>query len=158
MARRNPAGGHHPAEGPTVEIPLRVLLLVVLVVALGAVVFVTAPLRPSSPGDLAAGPSPGIPPLPDFAKKSAVVREAYTFAAQSPTALEGVPCACGCMMHPHYGRVHRDLRDCFLRDGGYELHGSECGVCVYEALDVQAMSLQGQSKEEIVRQIQATYF
>lgn len=96
--------------------------------------------------------------LPDFAKKNPRTEAAYTFAARNPAALEGLPCACGCMHHPHYGRLHRGLNDCFLRDGGYEVHGSECDVCVLSALDVQAMTLQGVPREEVVRQVQAKYF
>ncbi len=97
--------------------------------------------------------------LPAFASSSPVIKEAYTFAVQNPGALDGVKCYCGCMMHAHGGRIHkRGLLDCFLQnDGSFEVHASECDMCIKDALAVKKWMQEGKSKEEIKNMIDAKY-
>ncbi len=77
--------------------------------------------------------------LPPYAMASAKIKEAYIFAASNPEALDGVECGCGCMQNPHGGRIHsRGLLDCFMEnDGSFEMHGSQCDMCINDALAVK---------------------
>lgn len=89
--------------------------------------------------------------LPTYAKSSPTIEEAYTFALSNPEVLNGIDCYCSCMQHPHDGRLHsRGLLDCFMReDGSFEKHGSECNMCIDDALDTKKWDEEGLSKEEI---------
>ncbi|MBI4362934.1 MAG: hypothetical protein HY558_07145 [Euryarchaeota archaeon] len=137
-------------RGPTGKPATRILLWA----AAGAAALLLLALLLGPPSFSAAvGPRP----LPDFARKSTVVASAFTYARDHPGDLEGIRCYCGCMMHPHGGRVHQSLRDCFLNGEEYEPHAAECGTCIGEALDVQKMTLQGLPKTEIAQRIDQRY-
>ncbi len=87
------------------------------------------------------------------------ISEAYAYAQSSPEQLDGISCFCGCMQHQHDGRLHtRGLLDCFVKeDGSYEKHGSECNMCIEDALEVKALSEKGVPKDEISRMMIMKY-
>ncbi len=97
--------------------------------------------------------------LPSYTKASPLISEAYMFAVESPQALDGVNCYCGCMQHLHDGRIHkRGLLDCYLtEDGKFEPHASACDMCIRDALEVKEMYEQGMNKEEIMQKIDEKY-
>jgi hypothetical protein len=74
----------------------------------------------------------------------------YLAARDDAVAFEAVRCYCGC--EPFLS--HGNLRDCFVRpDGQWERHGSACGVCIAEAIDVSTMRADGVPLDDIVRHI-----
>ncbi len=98
--------------------------------------------------------------LPAFARAAPMVEEAYKFAFSNPEALNGVKCYCGCMQMVHEGgRIHkRGILDCFIKeDGSAERHGSQCDMCIKDALQVKQMTLSGIDKETIKKTIDAKY-
>ncbi len=96
--------------------------------------------------------------LPSYATKNPLVKEAYLFAKENPSALEGINCYCGCMQHLHDGRLHsKGLHDCFLNGDKFEIHGSQCNMCINDALEVKRMFESGKSKEEISKYIDKKY-
>ena len=97
--------------------------------------------------------------LPAYAARHPLIKEAYTFAAETPEGLNGVNCYCGCMQHSHSGRVHsRGLLDCFMKnDGSFEQHASECDMCLRDALEVKEMTSEGLPKSEIKEAIDDKY-
>ncbi len=96
--------------------------------------------------------------LPSYATYNSKIKEAYLFAAENPDGLDMVNCYCGCMLHAHDGRIHkRGLLDCFMKNGGFERHASECDMCINDALAVKKWIAEGKSKEEIQRMIDAKY-
>ncbi len=97
--------------------------------------------------------------LPAYATSNPAVKEAYLFAVDNPEALDGVNCYCGCMQHPHGGRIHaRGLLDCFMRDGGgFDEHASQCDMCIKDALEVKSMLNSGSTKEQIIKAIDSKY-
>lgn len=115
-----------------------------------------ASLRPDSP--MAANAALGI--WPDvIAKSPAAVRAAYAYAAAAgPSALQYIPCYCGC------GNLgHKDNLSCyvqrFARDGWIvaDAHATGCGVCVGITQDVMAMEQQGVALKEIRRAVDAKW-
>ncbi|MBI2579137.1 MAG: hypothetical protein HYW26_05475 [Candidatus Aenigmarchaeota archaeon] len=97
--------------------------------------------------------------VPAYATRHPLIKEAYMFSVDSPEALDGVNCYCGCMHHPHDGRIHaRGLLDCFrTADGGFDRHASECDMCIKDALEVKQMTQQGKSRDEIRSYIDGKY-
>jgi hypothetical protein len=94
--------------------------------------------------------------LPQYAYRSAAVREGYTFAiegAANRAALEAVPCYCHCV-----DLKHTSLRSCFIKDDGdFDTHAAGCKMCVDEALDVKLLLAAGKPLPEIRRTIDAKY-
>lgn len=98
--------------------------------------------------------------LPSYALINNDIKEAYLFTKENPEALNGVNCHCGCMKYPHEGRVHkRGLLDCFFKDNNidYDSHGANCGMCIYDALEVKQLLSQNKTKEEIKKIINGKY-
>ena len=97
--------------------------------------------------------------LPAYAARHPLIKEAYTFAAETPEGLNGVNCYCGCMQHPHGGRIHeRGLLDCFKnKDDAFDRHASECDMCIKDALEAKGMLANGKSMEEIKSTIDSKY-
>lgn len=80
----------------------------------------------------------------------ATTQALYLAAHDDPEAFDAVACYCGCAAF----LSHRHLRDCFVRpDGQFERHGSACGVCIAEAIDVSTMRADGVPLDDIVRHI-----
>lgn len=79
--------------------------------------------------------------LPSYAMTDQKIKTAYIYAVTNSEDLDGIPCYCGCMQHPHGGRIHeRGLLDCFMKaDGSFDRHASECDMCINDALKVQRM-------------------
>lgn len=67
------------------------------------------------------------------------VQEAYRAAKQIPEVLAQQPCYCYCKR-----RGHRSLLDCFS-----DKHGSDCDICVREAIFAQQEHKLGKSAEQI---------
>lgn len=97
--------------------------------------------------------------LPAFASINSGVEEAYIFATENPDALKGINCHCGCMFMQHEGRLHsRGLLDCFRKnDGRYDVHGSQCQMCVNDALQVKRLVAADMPKEFIKNAIDSKY-
>lgn len=99
--------------------------------------------------------------LPAYALASEKIKEAYLFAKENPEALDGINCYCGCMQMMHNGRIHSEgLHDCFLNPNssdGFEIHGSECDMCVNDALQVKSLLEENKTKEEIKAIIDSKY-
>lgn len=96
--------------------------------------------------------------LPAYATVHPKIKEAYEFAVSNPEALDGVNCYCGCMHHPHDGRIHkRGLLDCFKNGNAFDNHASQCDMCINDALEVKGMFEQGLPKEEIKKRIDSKY-
>jgi hypothetical protein len=95
--------------------------------------------------------SPDPTGLPAFALGTDRIKEAYKYARDNATELNGEPCYCGCMQMAHNGRLHkRGLLDCFIKeDGTYEVHGSTCEMCVNDTLLVKNLVAQGKTHDEI---------
>lgn len=89
--------------------------------------------------------------LPRYALKNGEIKEAYLFSRENPSALDGVKCYCGCMQSLHYGRIHkRGLLDCFVKENGdFDVHGSQCDMCVEDALQVKFLVGENKTKDEI---------
>lgn len=69
----------------------------------------------------------------------------YHFVESEPDFAARIPCYCGC-----YGLSHRNLLDCYIRpEGGYERHASGCGVCGWEADDIERMLAEGMDASDI---------
>ncbi len=96
--------------------------------------------------------------LPGYALENEQVKEAYLFAKENPFALEGINCYCGCMQHPHGGRIHaKGLHDCFRNNNGFEIHGSQCDMCINDALQIKHLAVQNKSKSEIKKIVEEKY-
>jgi len=97
--------------------------------------------------------------LPGYASGNSLVKEAYLYATEKSEELNGVNCYCGCMQHQHGGRLHsRGLLDCFrTTSDGYDQHGSQCGMCIEDALTVKRMNLEGKTKSEAIDYIDSKY-
>ena len=77
----------------------------------------------------------------------------YQFVASHPQLVEHIPCYCGC-----YAFGHGSLLDCFVRrEGGYERHASDCGICGMEADSVETALAQGSDSHAIRTAIDVAY-
>jgi hypothetical protein len=76
------------------------------------------------------------------------VRAAYAAARAVPGTLDGLYCHCDCSQH--FG--HRSLLTCFESD-----HGSQCDICMGEAVLAQQLAAQGNSLQQIRRTIDARF-
>jgi hypothetical protein len=76
------------------------------------------------------------------------VGEVYEMAAEMPEMLDGVYCYCFC--HNNFG--HYSLLDCFLED-----HGAGCDICLQEAVLTYEMTNQGNSLDDIRREVDRRY-
>ncbi len=98
---------------------------------------------PQTPSQTSLGTIEGRKPVlnPDLFK--GVVREAYMTAKQYPELLEQIRCYCGCD-NPMHTPYHRSLYECFT-----DTHGSNCQVCVDEAILARNLYLEGKTPAEI---------
>lgn len=77
----------------------------------------------------------------------------YQFVESQPELAARIPCYCGCQ-----SLAHRSLLDCYVRpEGGYERHASGCGICGWEADDVERMLAEGEDPASIRAAIDAEY-
>lgn len=76
------------------------------------------------------------------------VGEAYAAARAVPGTLDGLYCHCDCSKH--FG--HRSLLTCFESD-----HGSQCDICMGEAILAQRLVGQGNSLQQIRKEIDAAF-
>lgn len=123
--------------------------IVIALVAVAAIVFL-----PKNPGT-----ATGQGDLPNYALASDRIKEAYSYARDSPDALDGVKCYCGCMKMAHNGRLHkRGLLDCFKKENGdYDPHAASCKMCYEDALQAKGLYAEGKTKEEIKAVIDAKH-
>jgi hypothetical protein len=118
------------------------------VLALGALVVFTqhgnATIHPS--------PRPGITAanvLPEaVVPHAAGAAEAYAAARAMPQVLDGVFCHCECARN--FG--HRSLLTCFESE-----HGSQCDICMGEAMMAVQLASQGNSLDQIRGAIDAQF-
>lgn len=111
---------------------------------------ITAPEAASRAAQGAEGPVPAfhaeVPhgPLPETLSPSefsdVVVQNAYTLAARVKKILYQQPCYCHC----DRSQGHTSLLDCFASK-----HGSECGVCMREAIYSYEQSHKGKTAAQI---------
>jgi len=72
----------------------------------------------------------------------------YQVAKEIPQVLDKVYCYCRCQ--DNHG--HKSLLTCFV-----DRHGSQCGICMDEALMAYDLHKKGYSTEEIVSKIDSTF-
>jgi hypothetical protein len=111
--------------------------------------------RPRS-GPVALMPEDQLPEQVQSA--SAVVKEAYQFAAANPDVMKAIPCYCGC------GSIgHTSNYSCYVAgegpDGGLEFdnHAMGCSICVDITQDAIRLQKQGRSVPEIRAYIDDSY-
>ncbi|MDT8318463.1 MAG: CYCXC family (seleno)protein [bacterium] len=73
---------------------------------------------------------------------------AYKSAKDNPDLLDKIYCYCKCQ--DNFG--HKSLLTCFV-----DRHGSQCGVCMDEALMADDLRKKGYGDEEIVEKINAKF-
>ena len=105
--------------------------------------------------------------LPDYALLKPQIKEAYSFAKIEGDKLKGLPCNCGCGTpegaEAHGSRIHsRGLLDCFMngdvsKDGKWDSHASNCGLCYEDALYAKGMYEKGKTKEEVKQALEEKY-
>jgi hypothetical protein len=93
-------------------------------------------------------PRPGVTPErvlpPSQVLNTPGALEAYAAARNAPQLLDGLYCHCECAKH--FG--HRSLLTCFESD-----HGSQCDICMGEALLATELASRGSSLDAIRRAI-----
>jgi len=158
--------------------PLAIVGIVVVVAAVGALLFWPSGSTPAGTADASAAakapePSPQIvanaaakaafgphkqasyPPIPFQAytppRSPEVVTDAYHFAAEHPEITSYVPCFCGCENAGHQGNT-----DCFVKSRSangdvleWEEHGLDCAVCIDVATRSRQMYSAGASVRDI---------
>jgi len=72
----------------------------------------------------------------------------YKVAKEIPQVLDKIYCYCRCQ--DNHG--HKSLLTCFV-----DRHGSQCGICMDEALMAYDLHKKGYSTEEIVSKIDSTF-
>ncbi len=100
------------------------------------------------------------PGLPDFARKTGRVAEAYIFAAQNQDKVLYLACYCGCAGMKHSDKLlsHKSLKDCYIKpDGSYEPHASECKLCNDITLEARDMLMTGYSLKDVRKKIDDEY-
>lgn len=82
------------------------------------------------------------------------IAEAYKFAMENPrNVLTTVKCYCGCLK-----QEHRNNRDCFINEeGGFDLMGLNCGLCIKTALLSKQMLADGKTVQEISDFVDSKY-
>ncbi len=103
---------------------------------------------------------PAKPELPDFARKTGRVAEAYIFAAQNPDKVMYLACYCGCAGMQHSDKLlsHKSLKDCYIKpDGSYEPHASECKLCNDITLKARDLLMTGYSLKDVRKKIDDEY-
>lgn len=73
---------------------------------------------------------------------------AYKSAKENPDLLDKIYCYCKCQ--DNFG--HKSLLTCFV-----DRHGSQCGVCMDEALMASDLRKKGYGDEEIVEKVNAKF-
>ena len=73
---------------------------------------------------------------------------AYKAAKENPDLLDKIYCYCKCQ--DNFG--HKSLLTCFV-----DRHGSQCGVCMDEALMASDLRKKGYSDEEIVEKVNTKF-
>jgi len=159
--------------------PAAIIGVVVVVAAVGALIFWPAASTTDPSASTAADasgtpePSPAIvaatqakaafgphtqatyPPIPfqGYAppRSEEVVRAAYQFAAEHPEITSYVPCFCGCERAGHQGNT-----DCFVKSRAangdvteWDEHGLDCAVCIDVATVARQMHTSGASVTQI---------
>jgi hypothetical protein len=103
---------------------------------------------------------PAKPELPEFAKKTGRVAEAYIYAVQNQDKLMYLACYCGCagMQHSDVLLSHKSLKECYIKPNGeYEPHASECKLCNDITLEARDLLMKGYSLKEVRKIIDDAY-
>ena len=98
--------------------------------------------------------------LPDFARKTVRVEEAYTFAMENQELVMYISCYCGCANMQHSDKLieHKSLKECYIKpDGSFEQHASNCKACNDITLEVKELIGQGYSLKEVRNTIDEKY-
>lgn len=98
--------------------------------------------------------------LPDFARKTVRVEEAYTFALENQELIMYISCYCGCANMQHSDRLieHKSLKECYIKpNGSFEQHASDCKACNDITLEVKELISQGYSLKEVRNTIDEKY-
>ncbi len=74
--------------------------------------------------------------------------KAYEAAKEIPEVLDGIYCYCDCQKN----HGHKSLLTCYV-----DRHGSQCSVCIKEALMAHDLHKKGYKKSEIVKKVNATF-
>lgn len=100
------------------------------------------------------------PELPEFARKTRRVAEAYIFAVQNQDKVMYLACYCGCAGMQHSDKLlsHKSLKDCYIKpDGSYEPHASECKLCNDITLEARDLLMTGYSLKDVRKNIDDEY-
>lgn len=100
------------------------------------------------------------PDLPEFARKTSRVAEAYIFASQNQDKVMYLACYCGCAGMQHSDKLlsHKSLKDCYIKpDGSYEPHASECKLCNDITLEARDLLMTGYSLKDVRKKIDDKY-
>ncbi len=107
-------------------------------------------------GDLKMAPMDMLPQ--EMQSAPTQVREAYQFAIANPSALQNVPCYCGC------GAIgHTSNYSCYVKNTDsngkpvFDQHALGCSLCVDITQDVMRLSKQGKSPGDIRASIVSDY-
>jgi hypothetical protein len=124
---------------------LKPLVIGVVVVAIGFAIGLaltggTGNYPTARGGEMRATMAPGY-----FFGKTA---KAYKIAKEIPEVLDGIYCYCDCQKN----HGHKSLLTCYV-----DRHGSQCSVCINEALMAHDLHNKGYEKDEIVKKVNATF-
>jgi hypothetical protein len=75
----------------------------------------------------------------DIGSLSPEVAAHYRFVEKEPDLAVRIPCYCGCGS----SLGHQNLKDCFLKKGGYSDHATTCLICNRIAADVERLLAGG---------------
>lgn len=123
------------------------LIAVLVLIGTGIVTINNQQTKPTIQNSTQATPRESIEDFLKGNNASSDVAEAYRFALENPQdVLSQVRCYCGCIQN----QGHKNNRDCFINEnGGFDLMGLNCGLCVKTALTAKQMLSEGKTVAEI---------
>lgn len=129
----------------TIDIPQSAGQIFVLLVLILVFAFASAGCSsPDYPGAFGGEKRPTMSPGHFIGKTG----RAYKAAKENPDLLDKIYCYCKCQ--DNFG--HKSLLTCFV-----DRHGSQCGICMDEALMASDLRKKGYGDKEIVEKINAKF-
>ena len=119
-------------------------VFVLLVLSLAFTLVITGCSSPEYPGAFGGEKRPTMSPGHFIGKTG----RAYRSAKENPDLLDKIYCYCKCQ--DNFG--HKSLLTCFV-----DRHGSQCGVCMDEALMASDLRKKGYGHEQIIEKVNAKF-